>query len=61
MLKAVAAGLLGTLAYVLLLPGPIAYERFRAPILSLIVALIAIAAASGRDIAGSCARQSPML
>jgi hypothetical protein len=39
----VAGELLGTLVYVLLLPGPIAYERFRAPVLSLIAALIAAA------------------
>jgi 4-amino-4-deoxy-L-arabinose transferase-like glycosyltransferase len=37
---------LGTIAYVLLLPGPIAYERFRVPVLGLILALVSLAFAS---------------
>jgi 4-amino-4-deoxy-L-arabinose transferase-like glycosyltransferase len=37
---------LGTIAYVLLLPGPIAYERFRVPVLGPILALVTLAFAS---------------
>jgi 4-amino-4-deoxy-L-arabinose transferase-like glycosyltransferase len=37
---------LGTIGYVLLLPGPIAYERFRVPVLGPILALAALAFAS---------------
>ena len=40
---ALAIGLLGTLAYVLWLPGPIAYERFRVPVMSGIATLTAVA------------------
>jgi hypothetical protein len=39
---ALAIGLLGSLACVLWLPGPIAYERFRVPVLSLVVTLIVL-------------------
>jgi hypothetical protein len=38
---ALAISLLGTLAYTLWLPGPIAYERFRVPVMSLVATLIA--------------------
>jgi hypothetical protein len=44
-----ATMLLGTLAYVLWLPGPIAYERFRLPVWSLIAALLAIGASRQPD------------
>jgi hypothetical protein len=45
---ALAAALLLTVLYVLWIPGPIAYERFRVPVTSLISALIGVAgAASG--------------
>jgi len=37
---AVAVTLLATIGYVLWMPGPIAYERFRVPVMSLILALI---------------------
>jgi hypothetical protein len=45
---ALAVGLLGTLAYVLWLPGPIAYERFRVPMTSGIATLIAVATIAHR-------------
>jgi hypothetical protein len=38
----------GTIAYVLVLPGPIAYERFRAPVLGPILALAVLPFASAR-------------
>jgi hypothetical protein len=41
--RMVALGFLGTVSYVLVLPGPIAYERFRAPVTSLIAVLISVA------------------
>ena len=41
---------LGTIAYVLLLPGPIAYERFRVPVLGPILALAALSFASPRGL-----------
>ena len=37
-----------TIAYVLLVPGPIAYERFRVPVTSLLVVLIGVAACPRR-------------
>jgi hypothetical protein len=47
--------LLGTIAYVLLLPGPIAYERFRVPVLGPILALAALSL--GRQVPST--RSSP--
>jgi hypothetical protein len=47
-----AVALAGTIAYVLLIPGPIAYERFRTPVLSPILALIAVALTSPHPDAG---------
>jgi hypothetical protein len=44
-----AVALAGTIAYVLLIPGPIAYERFRTPVLSPILVLIATALTSRRQ------------
>jgi hypothetical protein len=41
---ALILALLGTIAYVLFVPGPIAYERFRVPVLSAIVVLVALSA-----------------
>jgi hypothetical protein len=49
--------ILATTAYVLLLPGPIAYERFRVPVLGPILALAALSQ-TGRPL---CIAQSPML
>jgi hypothetical protein len=43
---ALAAALLLTILYVLWIPGPIAYERFRIPVTSLISALIGVAGAA---------------
>jgi hypothetical protein len=42
---ALSLALLGTITYVLWLPGPIAYERFRVPVLGLILALVAVSTA----------------
>jgi len=39
---ALVVALLGTIAYVLWVPGPIAYERFRVPVLGLILTLVAL-------------------
>jgi hypothetical protein len=43
---ALALAITGTIVYVLLLPGPIAYERFRVPVLGYILALTTLAFAS---------------
>ena len=47
-LCAIVALLLLTIGYVLSIPGPIAYERFRVPVMSLILALIGVAATDHR-------------
>ncbi len=47
---ALALTLVLTVAYILFVPGPIAYERFRVPVMGLIFCLIALAAGQhGRD------------
>jgi 4-amino-4-deoxy-L-arabinose transferase-like glycosyltransferase len=40
--------LLATIGYVLWMPGPIAYERFRVPVTGLILALVAVAGVGGQ-------------
>jgi hypothetical protein len=47
--------LLGTIVYLLLLPGPIAYERFRVPALGPILALAALSL--GEQVPGTCTHQ----
>ena len=54
-----AIGLLGTLLTVLWLPGPIAYERFRAPLMSLIATLIALTTTRAGSTQGGFAHPSP--
>ncbi len=53
---ALAAALLGAIGYVLWIPGPIAYQRFRVPVLSLIVALIGVSASPRGAPSASAAR-----